>query len=284
MPLRTPAPPPDRMISLLTFVVPLPHQESARDWGGVKRRLSETISSIAQQRKGGSWKAVIVANAGADLPDLPPGFEIKFVDFPPNFVYMQRSDYSQERVWEAIRRDKGRRVLAGMLHARNSRYFMVVDDDDLVSRDLVSFVSQHVGEYGWYFHEGYVWTEGGLLLCRVQNFFRVCGSSHIVRSDLYRLPATIEDADDAYVQRVLGAHVFLRGCFEQAGTPLSRLPFAGAVYRLGHAESASQSRGILRGYLFRRRLLRSPAELCRRVLGVRVRTKRLEREFFGSRA
>jgi len=269
------------MSSLLTFVIPVRHHKNAHDWGGVKRRLSETILSVAQQQEGCSWKAVIVANSGADLPELPPRFEIAYVDFPPNDLYMRWSDYSDDEVHEAVRRDKGRRVLVGMLHARDSEYFMV-DDDDLVSRDLVSFVSQHVGENGWYVDEGYVWTDGGLLLCLVPNFFLICGSSHIVRSDLYRLPATIEGADDVYVQRVLGAHVFLRGHFEQAGTPLSRLPFAGAVYRSGHAESHSRSRGILRGQLLRKRILKSPAELCRRVLGVRIRSKRLEREFFGA--
>ena len=270
------------MSSLLTFVIPVRHYKNAHDWDGVKRRLSETILSIAQQQEGCSWKAVIVANSGADLPELPPRFEVAYVDFPPNDLYMRWSDHSDEEIHEAVRRDKGRRVLAGMLHARDSKYFMVVDDDDLVSRGLVSFVSQHTGENGWYFDEGYIWTDGGRLLCRARNFWLICGSSHIVRSDLYHLPATIDGADDVYVQRILGAHIFLRGHFDQAGTALLRLPFAGAVYRSGHAESHSRSRGILRGYLLRKRSLKSPAELCRRVLGVRIRSKRLEREFFGA--
>ena len=58
----------------------------------------------------------------------------------------------------------------GMLHARDSEYFMVDEDDDLVSRSSVSFVSQHSGENGWYLDEGYIWTGGSRLLCCARSF------------------------------------------------------------------------------------------------------------------
>jgi hypothetical protein len=55
---------------MLTFVVPVRHPESAKEWGRLKANLAQTVRSIAAQDVGG-WKAVIAANAGLDLPALP---------------------------------------------------------------------------------------------------------------------------------------------------------------------------------------------------------------------
>src|ERR1700721_354719 len=76
------------MRNILTFIVPVRHQDNAPSWQNVKRHLSDTILSISQQQ-GEGWKAIIVANHGADLPDIPPGFEVTRVDFPPNKLYTQ---------------------------------------------------------------------------------------------------------------------------------------------------------------------------------------------------
>ena len=71
------------MKNVLTFVIPVRHPNNARNWHQVKQQLSETVLSISRQLDEG-WKAVIVANQGADLPSVPEGFEVKRVDFEPN--------------------------------------------------------------------------------------------------------------------------------------------------------------------------------------------------------
>lgn len=132
--------------NILTFVVPVPHQDAVKDWATAKRIFSETVRSIAAQDHAG-WKVVIVANHGADLPTLPECFEVKWVDFPPTFL---PDIVDHDRFWDALRLDKGRRVLAGMLHAGNMGHAMVVDYDDLVSKRLTSFVAENQTANGWY--------------------------------------------------------------------------------------------------------------------------------------
>jgi hypothetical protein len=78
----------DGMKNILTFIIPVRHQENAPNWQNVKRHLSEAILSISRQQTNG-WKAIIVANHGADLPEMPKGFEVQRVDFPPNQLYTQ---------------------------------------------------------------------------------------------------------------------------------------------------------------------------------------------------
>ena len=263
----------------LTFIIPVRHQDNARNWSALKRRLAETVRSISRQDAGG-WKAVVVANRGADLPDLPEGFEVKWVEFPPNKISMENA-VDKDEFYDAMRLDKGRRVLAGMLHAGETGYLMVVDDDDLVSRRLASFVAKNPGANGWFVRDGYVWKEGGRMMFRPTDFSRICGSSHIVRTDLYRLPASVEAADETYVRRVLGAHIFLYDHFVQAGTPLAPLPFVGAVYRIAHAESYTSSGGIVGNYVRKNSVWFLIKRVARQVTRLQLKTRRVEQEFFG---
>ncbi|HET8762813.1 MAG TPA: glycosyltransferase, partial [Gemmatimonadales bacterium] len=74
------------MTPLVSFVIPVRHQDNARDWAALKANLTQTIASISNQTHD-DWRAIIVANEQADLPELPPGFEVERVTFPPNDMH-----------------------------------------------------------------------------------------------------------------------------------------------------------------------------------------------------
>jgi len=260
----------------LTFIIPVKHPANALSWNSVKADLRQTIQSISAQDTDG-WKAVIVANHGADLPILPNGFDVCRVDFAPNPLYSTQA--SEER-WEAFRLDKGRRVFAGMLSAGEMRHVMVVDHDDLVSRRLTSFVAAHPFANGWYLRDGLIWRGGSRLLYRFRDFSRLCGTSHIIRSDLYNLPTGLESVDPTYILRMFGSHTFLKDALDVAGTPLAPLPFVGAVYKTEHAESFLKFGGISKFFLGERAFL-NPRKLYRRLRRLRIKTHRVEVEFFG---
>jgi len=215
-------------MTLVTFIIPVRHQANSNDWPSLKRRLSQTIASISGQTNG-DWRAVIVANEGADLPDLPPKFSAERVTFPPNQLH-DINGADREKVYDAFRLDKGRRVLAGMLSARDTRFFMIVDDDDFVSANIVEFAARNADANGWKIDRGYLWNEGGRLLLHHNDFANFCGTSLIIRSDLYRLPATFEDADIDYIKSMLGSHVRIGKMLADQGHPLGSLPFRGAIY------------------------------------------------------
>jgi len=253
---------------VVTFIIPVRHPDNAKNWGALTKRLQQTARSIAAQTDK-AWSAVVVANEGAELPPLPVGFSVARVGFSPNPMHdLDAAD--REAVYEAFRIDKGRRVLAGMLQAGSPSYFMIVDDDDFVSRDIVSFVSKNRGANGWSVTRGYVWSEGGPLLCLHSNFAGLCGTSHIIRADLYGVPSSFEDADEDYVKRMLGSHIRIEEILRAQGNPLSSLPFPGAVYRVGHAEAHSKSKGMLRTYLLNRAVLSSPRRTFRKLKDFRV--------------
>ena len=265
------------MKNIITFIIPVRHQENAKNWQLLKKNLTQTIHSISQQ-DGDAWKAVIVANYGADLPALPTRFEIKWVDFHPNPMHDQGQG-DRESFHEAFRIDKGRRVLAGMLHASEMGHVMVVDDDDFVSRKILPFVSRHSERNGWYIRDGYVWGEDDHFVYKRNDFSTICGTSHIIRADLYQLPDTIDSATDQYIRSMLGSHLFIHQHLDASGTPLEALPFPGAVYRVGHAGAHSQSSGVLREYFYKKSLLKRPDKFCQHVLRLRPLTAALRSEF-----
>jgi hypothetical protein len=264
---------------VLTFIIPLRHPENARDWPALKRRLAQTVRSIAGQDDA-RWRAIIVANEGSDLPGLPANFELKQVRFPPNPMFEQGNN-DREAFLDSCRLDKGRRVLAGVLEADRHGYSMVVDDDDFVSCRLTSFAAGRSGANGWYMQRGYIWGDGGKLIYEYADFWKFCGTSHIVRTALYELPASVEDADPNYLRSIFGSHVFVRGYLGARGKPLEPLPFAGAIYRIGHAGAHSKSSGLLRQVFFKREILKNPLKLAQRFSRLRVLDAAVRRQFWG---
>ena len=258
----------------LTFIIPVRHQENTSNWGALKKRLSETVASISRQDCDG-WKAIIVANHGADLPDLPLGFEVKRVDFPPN---PDITIHPNRMV------DKGRRCLAGIFHADEIGHVMFVDDDDLVNRHLVSFVRSHPQANGWYFNEGYFWSENSNLLYLSHSFHELSGTSHIIRPECLKLPKNLESASESYLRRFIGEHAYYQKDLEAAGTPLAPLPFIGSVYRVGHRESVSQTPPILRRYFWNQDLVAKPWKFAYRITRLRLRNRKINRDFFGTDA
>ncbi len=264
---------------VLTFIMPLRHPENSPDWPALKRRLAQTIRSIAGQDDV-RWRAIIVANEGSDLPALPSKFEIRQVRFPPNPMFEQGNN-DREAFLDSCRLDKGRRVLTGILEADKDGYSMVVDDDDFVNCRLTSFAAGRPGENGWYVQNGYLWGDGGRLIYEYADFWKFCGTSHIVRTALYELPGSVEVADPDYIRKIFGSHVFIRGHLEARGKPLEPLPFVGAVYRIGHAGAHSKSSGLVRQVFFKREILKNPLKLAQRFSRLRLLDAAVRRQFWG---
>ncbi len=271
----------------LTFLIPVRHPENVRDAALARTLLAETFASISAQDVDG-WKAIVIANRGADLPPLPANFGVEWVDFPPNALHDRRlDDYLASK--DASRLDKGRRLLAGLLAARDSTYVMPVDDDDFVSRRISGFVKENSKEHGWYIQRGFELFESDWLKLFVplSDFWRSCGSCSIVRRDLFETMGCTEGAADELIRDFLGPHARMIETLADSGFALAELPFAGAVYRRGHANSLSSSGrrvGAFRRKIINRGLYRSPLENLKNLVSIRPVGRRFRSEFMGAPA
>lgn len=226
----------------LTFAIPVRDPRGVRDWSTVKANLAATVRSLAAQ-KGPTPTIVLGASPGTDLPALPKCAHVIDVDRP--YAPLPRFDQEAARL-DAIREDKGMRLVTALVSAQPEGHVMVVDYDDLVSPALSSFVDSHPLDDGWFVDRGYVW-DGGMLGIRVSHGFNgYCGTSLIVRHDLLRIPETLDAIDLEWVKDSLGSHVRLGPLLAAQSHPLRPLPFAGAVYRTRTGVNVSGSGRTLR--------------------------------------
>jgi hypothetical protein len=94
-----------------------------------------------------------------------------------------------------------------------------------------------------------------------QVFCRKSGTSHLVRADPYDLPERAEEASIDWVKAMMGSHIKIADILRARGRALQPLPFAGEIYRVGHGEAHSRSKGVLRTHLLNRETLKHPARL-----------------------
>lgn len=263
--------------NLITFVIPVRHYLNAKNWDQIKNNLSQTIGSI-QNQTNDNWDCVIVANSGSDLPELPKKFEAIWVDFPPNPFY-EKNKHELEKVHDYVRLDKGRRILTGMKARPNSEYLMVVDDDDFLNSSLVGYVEKNRGENGWYIDKGYVWPEGKNLLYECYFFDQLCGTSLIIRNELYAPQKINIQLDDHVIKERLGSHLLVKGWLKGIGFSLVPIPFFGAIYRIGNVNAHSQSSDIFTMFVKPHIRKLKIVEAFRAITYIRRLNKRIRQRF-----
>lgn len=264
------------MSAPLVFVIPIRHQDSVARWDVISSNLRMTLASIAAQTSP-EWECVVVANTGADLPDLPAGCSARFVDLP--LPKMPDRENELEAFYDVVRHDKGLRLWEGVKDIAPDSHVMVVDFDDFVSRRLAATVVNNRHATGWTLTTGFVWA-GGSWIHKRRDFHRLCGTSHIVRRDAYgELQRPDGSPEIEAVKRKLGSHIFIDDDFARAGTPLTPLGFPGAVYRIGNTFSTSGTGGLFGTTTPPRQFLRHPKGTLRNLSGYRRVSDELRREF-----
>jgi len=203
---------------MLLFVIPLKSPRVARSWEYVSRLFERCLRSVCNQT-GGRYQALVVCH------ERP---RINFND--PRIRYIEVDFTVPDSRLSSLNRDKRRKVLTGLIHARHYQpsHVMVVDADDCVSRRLGELVARNPRSCGWYVENGYVYQDGSKRIYLKRNqFYRWCGTCNIIRYDLLDLPPTVDDPETTPLPT---GHVKIKEMLANSGTPLEPLPFPGAVY------------------------------------------------------
>jgi hypothetical protein len=265
------------MSASLVFIVPVRHHDSVPYWPAIKNLIRQTLASIAAQSSP-EWECLVVANRGADLPELPDRCAVRFVDLPLPQLPDRNTDLAA--YYDAIRNDKGRRIYAGLKEVDPDSFVMVVDFDDFVHKDLAKFVSDNRSGSGWFIEAGYVYSGGGWVF-KERRLYKRCGTSHVIRRKDF---GTFEDAvgtlDIRAIKRRLGSHVFIKDDLAAEGRPLSLLPFPGAVYRIGNPQSTIGTGSLFQAISSPRVFVRHPLRALWHLTRYRRLTPRL-RTWFG---
>jgi hypothetical protein len=242
---------------MVTFLTSIRHPHNSNNFAKVESLFEMSLRSVCSQTDP-NFRVVVVAN---DIPRInftDSRVSYHIVDFPcPD---PQRSSAVS---MNALARDKGTKLLAGMLTARESKpdYFAIFDADDLVSRRIAQYCNTHTSEAGWYIDSGYVVNSRLWTTQRKSGLFRYCGSTLVPNaSQLLRL-ANIDDsvstvisqdqiirlASPRFVDHVIGNHKYMIGYFASHGLRMRPLPFRAACWMLETGENYSLGLGVTHG-------------------------------------
>ena len=214
---------------MFCFVMALKSKRLSKDWSQVCRLFNASLRSAYNQTCG-NFKIIVVCH---ETPDLEQKFDsrVEFinVDFPPPALDPVLT-----------MRDKWAKLAVGMVRAGECRpkFVMNMDADDLVSSRIVEFTESHPDENGWHLSQGYEWGFGRRWIKSVDPFI-LCGTNAIVGSRLIRFPrdTSPESIENCSVLR--WGHTIIAEKLAEADTPLTPLPFRGAVYVTGHGDNWS---------------------------------------------
>ncbi|MEB3341991.1 glycosyltransferase family 2 protein [Okeania sp.] len=227
---------------MLLFVIPLKSQQTSKSWETVSRLFERTIKSVCNQSSN-SFRVVVVCHELPNNQYIHPYVDYVRVEFP------QVSSQDQVNLLIRKRTDKVRKVLTGIKYAQENYSFthiMVVDADDCVSKHLAQLVEQSPQNNGWFVNKGYLYKEGSkYLYIKRQNFDRWCGTSIILRRDLYPLPETLESNNLDYYNRYYIPHSKAVELLANRETPISPLPFPGSVYIVCHNENVLRKENLI---------------------------------------
>ncbi|MBW4688737.1 MAG: glycosyltransferase family 2 protein [Komarekiella atlantica HA4396-MV6] len=209
---------------MLVFIVPVKSKYVSTSWETVSKLFERCVKSICNQTIN-DFRVIVVCN------EKP---EIEFSH--PHITYIEHNFELQGKDWKSKQLDKLSKFTTGLIYARqlNPSHVMCVDADDCVSKYLAEFVNSKPQANGWFIKKGYIYNEGSKLI-RVmrKGFDQYCGTSNIIRYDLYNVPEMVSAIyDKEYTQYIFNSyrHRDITSTLAKKGTPLEPLPFPGAVY------------------------------------------------------
>ncbi|MBD2359863.1 glycosyltransferase family 2 protein [Anabaena minutissima FACHB-250] len=211
-------------LKMLVFVIPLKSQYISQSWARVCKLFERTIKSTCNQTTD-EFRVIVVCN---EKPNIE--FTHK------NIIYIERDFVLPSLDWQGKNIDRTRKLITGLTYARDLKasHIMCVDADDCISKHLAKFVNSYPEANGWVIQKGYSYTEGNKIIRFMRKGFdQYCGTSNIVRYDLYDVPEILDEITEAkYVESIFNyyRHREITKTLAKKGTPLEPLPFAGAIY------------------------------------------------------
>jgi len=247
------------------FVIAFKPKRNSKDWENDSALLYATIESIVNQ-KSQDFMVYVVHH---ELPNkILESKNVTYIKFPFDFFDIEKIENAQPRDDEDAKTltyffDQGKKIMYGasVAKANQCKYIMSVDADDLISNNLVNFISTSYSQHGWYVNSGYVYyTEKKMLLYRRKNMNALNGSTNIINSD--DIPDVDFENNDIYNFNFFAAHGYLKERLMKQGKALLPIPFPAVAYiahtsnwfGISHAIKKKSLRNFVKIILLKRRI------------------------------
>lgn len=221
------------------FAIPLVGRKDEAQWARVNELLALTIGSISNQTSG-NFTALV---CGHDVPDCLTNRDLVNVEFLP-------ADFARPQTIAEGRQDKNRkrRAIAVEVRRRGGGYFMYLDADDLIHRDLVRTISDDDNGIGYLITRGYVLDYGNRRMAPIpgawdKRFDEVCGSSGVVLYEKRDLPREgyPGEIDRSLLYFRIRNHTEFRSSEVRSGKNMTSIDFPAAVYCINNSINISST-------------------------------------------
>jgi hypothetical protein len=224
---------------LFYFLIPLRSAATTQNWALTCSLLGRTLRNLSGQRSK-NWHIVLVHSDCPDIAELgSPNITTCHMDLP---VPGDRA---------GRRRDKRLRLAAGVeaiferAAGESDTVIMPMDADDLLSVRLVEFGESAEADNGFVVSRGYLHHPASRLLYTHNRFHTLCGSCEAFRIRrgnrvMFGAPGELIDLFKKH------GHGGRPLAMSERGTPLTGVPFRGAVYSLSTGDNHSGNRLGLR--------------------------------------
>ena len=253
---------------VVTFGMRMASRETTQDWPHHLRLLSQTLSSVMRQTD----PRFRIIMCGNEVPDVP-----EIADPRVEFIARPRPLTGRPKVDRLFADLRARTMTIGRrLRHAGGGYFMTLDCDDLVHRDVVKTVLESRHPNGFVFGTGYVHDWINRLIAPVPGAWpfglqMMCGSTSMLFLRPEDLPGTRDDpnpqADQLFRQTL--DHRRVEVGFQEFNRPLDQFGFPAVIYVVNHSQNLSflAERSGVRGETVRRNIRRhaiaDPDELGR---------------------
>lgn len=210
------------------FVIPLRGKAASTDWNRVCRLLRDTVRSALNQTDP-DFGIIIACHDAPDLGDIvDPRIVVLQGDFPVPTTLLEQSHDKQGK----------KRMAAAEVRRRGGGYFMLLDADDFVSRQIVAHVRATGERDGYYIPRGYEYFAEDNVIRPLDDFYRLCGSCYILRFASSDLPESLDSPAHTAFDRFTNHRLVLETA-AGLGMTLAPIPFPGAVYLKENGENHS---------------------------------------------
>lgn len=263
----------------LGFIIPFKPRIKSRNWEDDCRVLTNTIRSVLNQHN--RQFRIYVVYTDAPLHQLTDE-RISYVPLPFAYDTFEKipghtalfAQFKSEKMVER-RWDKARKVTYGTSIAVNEgcSYIMSLDSDDLISANLVQYISEHNQNEsipGWIIDKGYLYKEGSGYMQKVAGNLHLLNGSTAI---LHRSLITIPDFKNAvYLElNLFTDHGWIHERIQrEQNKELLFIPFPAVVY-IVHNNNASQIREGFSSF--------SIKNILKKLLYSRPVTKSIKKEF-----
>lgn len=263
---------------MLNFIVPVRHPQNMKDPEIQKHNLSKTLLSLSNQSIT-EYKIIIVVNPGTLLPQLPERCEVCFVDSDP----IEEEGLTIDELRPLRHCDVARKVHAGLILSGLKGFFMKVDDDDFVHKDIAKLCYENPGKDGFRVTKGYMWSENSNFLYYLNNFHNRCGTCNILKAELLDIPPQLEKNVSDRLRDMLGYHTRLKTVLQDRLT-IEDIDFPAAIYNIGHGNSNMMHPNVWQLYFRNRAIHTKPIEFITKLMKLRLVTSKTKKYFFGEKS